>query len=1134
MRSAVLIAFLSGLAGVVGAAGVETFPAAGWEGATVRRQDDGNLRVMAADGRTTLLYLTAEPNGSRVIERVAVTNRGDRLEIYTAEAFKAGMLKLVTHAPRLRSVPAKGSEYTVRTVASGHGEELTTYLMGDKGYFHRRFKVTPNARPYDLLTGSVGEWNEAHVRFDIRKAGRVGPLSLYRFEVAPIGELAPNMRPDYGVPELLFHAPFDDGPVAAVARGTAAPRRAEGLEFVPGLIGGAVRISRAAKSRLEYGLKGNAVPERGTVMMWLKREWKDDGKREWREFFAFRPDPPWERDIGSGRVRLWWHNDGLRGEMRDLDDTYQTWPRPFDPAAGEEWFHVALTWDEYELALYQDGRRRNATIGDGYSALKAALTSADPHPFVRLAFDAFAVGGGRGEYDGLIDDLRIYSAPMKPEEIARIYAEHGRSPPPMPDYAARFGDGSNAYLAPSGKTPGVPEGLELVEEVTLDEPTVAKLTAAGRFASVGGLSYRTLAGRPYLESDGRFAVRFTADLSTPLNCFEIDYPDDAKRTMDYIVQDAKNPSNDYTLQVGVMTGGEYPLSSEIRTHRCLYWPRARDVAFVSMHAKFREGTSAVATIRHYRVKGGALPAAAVREPPAVDGERRFAALYFEDPAIRSGFGMPSAAQADIGTFGDQIDRVAAYMKYLGLNLLCYPGAWYQGLIGDDYNPRGHTRDFLSGYYEKFDREGLFVMPTVHLHNFRLPEVAVTRAGMSDGSLHSTPYAIFADGRPNWGGWHGTPPNFNFAHPRTREEVRRLVMTLVEQGWRHPSFKGVVLHMTRHDSLWFGSLDCGYNDYAVEAFSKATGVKVPADRKDPRRGKAYADWILANARERWIAWRCELVADFYAELAAAMRAKRADLKLVFNPHFALPYEAVDPKAEDFALAAFREAGYDPALICGKIPNAVACRTIVPADCRKQDAGKSAAALAYEWERDGLAGFYPVWKGAGFPMLNHHDRYWENAIGREGGGASSLKRDWLEETGWRVSTINPGGRNALRHFALPLKVSDVLAVSKGGFLIGTYGMEDVLAPFLAEFRALPAVKFVDIPTGDDDLVYRGRKVDGVRYFYLLNATDAPKTAKVRMPRNVRRIVTGERMTGAEGAEVEVRLDAWELRAFCDREP
>jgi hypothetical protein len=77
----------------------------------------------------------------------------------------------------------------------------------------------------------------------------------------------------------------------------------------------------------------------------------------------------------------------------------------------------------------------------------------------------------------------------------------------------------------------------------------------------------------------------------------------------------------------------------------------------------------------------------------------------------------------------------------------------------------------------------------------------------------------ANGKPNPGGFHGTPSNFNPLHPAVQDYVNALVDDLLRRYEMHTSFKGIVLHLTKHTIPWFGSIEAGYNDYCAEAFEQ---------------------------------------------------------------------------------------------------------------------------------------------------------------------------------------------------------------------------------------------------------------------------------------------------------------------------
>ena len=68
-----------------------------------------------------------------------------------------------------------------------------------------------------------------------------------------------------------------------------------------------------------------------------------------------------------------------------------------------------------------------------------------------------------------------------------------------------------------------------------------------------------------------------------------------------------------------------------------------------------------------------------------------------------------------------LDRLVAYMKYSGQNLLSYPAVWYHGRIGPAYQPRSHDDDYIGCILAKFAPQGLGFMPAINLQNIELPD-----------------------------------------------------------------------------------------------------------------------------------------------------------------------------------------------------------------------------------------------------------------------------------------------------------------------------------------------------------------------------------------------------------------------------
>jgi hypothetical protein len=263
-----------------------------------------------------------------------------------------------------------------------------------------------------------------------------------------------------------------------------------------------------------------------------------------------------------------------------------------------------------------------------------------------------------------------------------------------------------------------------------------------------------------------------------------------------------------------------------------------------------------------------------------------------------------------------------------------------------------------------------------------------------------------------------------------------------------------------------------------------------------------------------------VTAFWARLAAKVAAARPGAKLYLNNFVPPDMKQPDFPTPDYVRQEARRCGLDVPGLERAIPNIVVMQTDVPADYRWSwrgrypgDKAQYEAAHAHQRVLDATPGFWALLGETAHPWANQHDRYWESAIGRGKNGAETLSCSWLHELGWRVATINPMGDHALRAFVLPLRYHDVLGMSKGGFLVGTYGMEPRLASFARAYRSLPAVK-MDEFFRSGAVVARKATFRGKTYGYVVNTDVEPATVDVSgLPVGATDCVTGKPVTNKQ---------------------
>lgn len=1175
----------------------QQFPTIPWNQLQEKRTDHYEL-INPTTGVTEFLLFTSPRD---LLPYVKIQREDDGVRFDTTEAMKQGMKEFFIHfAPvDITDLPGNYARMTI-DIEGTNKSRLALYFEGASEsrrhyYTSRNVSIINSRRTFEYIHQLAPDVTRLHLRYNLYAAGS---FKVYG------GSCQKSQRPvtpKPTSPELLFHASFDKDATADFAKGNPTPVKQRNLTFGPGIINQAVRLTKEAKSTLQYAIENNVVPKEGTVTLWYK---PDDGGEftiDWRTFFAIiSPNP----QKGDNAAKFWyWDRARIRGDISDLLDSYKCKDLPFAPG---RWHHLAMTWSPNGVNLFVNGDDGRG-ISDSWTPLAFLKSQAvQPLFFNEMPdFKIFSIGSNdtTSQADGWIDDVRIFSGNLSKAQIKAI-AEQGspikmqllqrylwkenkditlqtilenKGAPPLNATWKLLDKDKNTVLNQDTPFPIQPQNtlplninlpktlpvgayslhvliqetqqliindicimeranpeikvdgelnLKKVTEITFD-----KLPPAERYKAIGECTIKELNGTPYLEvgpnAGDRFAVHVKLDAKKRLYCFDITYPDDTVRTADVLVQNCKRRGSPYVLQVGYMAGDEFPNQHKMLTHRCLFWNDNDDVALVMMTAR-DNAPAAIAKLAVYEVVGP-LPKATVKEAPAVNGAKRTFGIYFEDPAINFDFAVPGQGRTLYGIEA-LLNRFTAYLDYTAQNIVAYPGNWYQGAIGEGYNPRGHVPEFLEAFMMKFDQAGIDFIPTFNHHNLiHLDPSIYGWHAVEDGSFHNTPVSIFNTGLPNPGGWHSTPPNFNITHPEVQKQFLKDLDNLLAIGVKHPSFKGVALHLTEHCIHSFGSLKAGYNDYTIDLFTKDTGIKVPVDRKDPMRGKLYATWLLENAREQWISWRCKWIADWYKTIADKLSSARPDLKLYVNN---ITYPSV--KDENFEKDGFRyqfgrEAGIDGKLL--DVHNIVYGQTTAPADTRhhyyKDVTPERLEYLKYMDVKpqlyENIVGFNKalVW-------LHMHDRYWESAIGRSA-SKYSLTSDWMREHTWRVSTLNPTDFHAMRHFALPFRYTDVQMITKGGFLIGTYGMEQYLTPFAQAFRALPALHFKTLKISTDVVKARAIVHEGKRWFYVINTDGKPQDFSMKVKSPVTDLVTGSLTTEQKDGVLKLKLQPYQLRSF-----
>jgi hypothetical protein len=253
------------------------------------------------------------------------------------------------------------------------------------------------------------------------------------------------------------------------------------------------------------------------------------------------------------------------------------------------------------------------------------------------------------------------------------------------------------------------------------------------------------------------------------------------------------------------------------------------------------------------------------------------------------------------------------------------------------------------------------------------------------------------------------------------------------------------------------------------------------------------------RERWTAWRAAQITRYWSDLATTLRAARPDLTLAINPYTSIDNTGFPPdqppEAYDY-LAETLSYGADLTQLA-RVPNVQLMHTLAPGLYRWHRARGEARPEARVYRTFNFApSAYEPFARQGAPFgVQLHDKYWEDDIGRRQ-PLAGLAAWGQSEQGWRVSTPVPPAPYGLESYAAALGEADVMTVTKGGFVVGTVGLEDQLRPWATVFARLPAAAFADLPGLADPVRVRTlTRADG-HWAYAQNRLAEPLTVDLQI--------------------------------------
>ena len=578
---------------------------------------------------------------------------------------------------------------------------------------------------------------------------------------------------------------------------------------------------------------------------------------------------------------------------------------------------------------------------------------------------------------------------------------------------------------------------------------------------------------------------------------EVDYPDDHLRSFAIVLREGAPLT--YPVAGGVDSGGEFSLSHSMAMHTLIFWPRDMDTRIVFMNA--RPGNrAAAAKIRVFQLEDE-IPALL----PPIKGGRDFANWYEEGPNFIGIYGAPNKAPD-----GSRIamERWASAVSYMGGNILSptvniYSFALYPSQFNRAFSEPPNN-DVLRRMLLVAEKYGMKLLPDIHP---RADELA-------------WPYAKSPDPKPNLlvskdgVTRNNLPPYYNPLYPANQNWYVNMIGELADNYKDSPALMGVSLRLMQWQNPTlnnFHSLDWGYDDYTIGLFQKETGMVIPGALGDQGRFRKRYDWIIANAKDKWIAWRCQKIAQLYTRIRDRVRQARPDLKVYSY--------AFDGYPSQFGAEWLKGAGIDAQMLSGV--EGVSLVNSLHAYGRRYDVATTQGTRDNLLDPNVLKAFSPSDR-----KFMSYSRYFEaNDVvvppEKLGFGPATQKV-------WTSAVINPAGRNFLERYAVILAETDATLLGDGGngYSIG----QPLLREFLQEYRVLPATPFTMRQDARDPVAIWELPRAKDFLFYMVNRESFPISIRVNLKGagDVNRLSTGQKMK-TDNRNLDIVLQPYQLISF-----
>jgi hypothetical protein len=929
--------------------------------------------------------------------------------------------------------------------------------------------------------------------------------------------------------DFSFHADFDKGTAATASQSQVKiiDKDVKNVVLKPGIEGQALFIG--PETTIRYPLGDVLDPQEGTFSFWFNLKGDLKGGFSFRDL-SFNADGQWGKMGCSPDNRNMTHTGSTRVTLHRGFISVNVFGKVMDytlvkQVFSGEWHNLTFTWKSGRFCkLFIDGNLVKQRTFD--------------KPVIGQISKDLILGrwGWRG-FNGALDEIKIYKRELPQRELRHEIGKFRSLSLELWDYAAptntetefRFNiknisakqverqiemnlDTFDIKLAPGESKrftikirPDKPGPFMIVHkengqvfnkfecyafpareipsdkssEVFVQEIDCTKDLPADQFGesakTVVKNGFRELAD---LKPGAGFAYRMSVANPGKPHWLEIEYPDNATRT--YVVNVFPSKFNRIytnTLDtIGIITGGDYPLSGKLQTKRLLFWPDSKElaVAVMAYRKSDHEEGPAIAKLRLYE-QVGSLPEA------EASTTGRSIGLWQEDPSMLANLwfnNVANYADFDLNYWYIKYSRIISYMKYMGINSWTLQTADYFGDVTLMKNnlPNGSYHLSLNGRVPGWDELGASMLNAEDFSFFSRMNVHPVRdralapwfqALLPEGTKQTEIMMINSDGHDEFA--------VNPHHPAVKAAFKKLLCAYRDKYKVFPNYRGMNAPVFK-----LAKLKSNYGDWTIGLFEKETGINIPC--KQPR--ERY-EWLMREKRTEWIKWRSEKSTETLREYAEAF-TENGKNGLILQAwlgvrEFLKGIETWPNYNQDAALL---ECGIDLRNL-SKLKNVDLVPLPLPDYSRKQDKNSNQPYMMYSKTQQELfkaAGLKSVnifrlsnleiWPG----MSKVPIKYWRPA-----------GTNWADGRCLSFSTPLPPSRytlDSLLHFVAEYDVSQIL---HGWWGCPENGEHEGFRKFYTAFRNIPEGDFELIKGTNDPVAIRA----GEKGFYLVNREPYPVT-------------------------------------------